>query len=119
MFHDVFSKTCDKLLTKHLFKDSQEGDAYSNFNKYLASHLLSDSQFASRENCVRLFLFVDLMSELYLYETYCSDPRFYLSDEDISLGFNEYLKLMAQLHTPETALLGILMNNKHTSADDQ
>ncbi|MDC5624811.1 hypothetical protein OFN08_10200 [Acinetobacter baumannii] len=119
LFHDVFSKACDKLLTEHFFKDSQEGDAYSNFNRHLASHLLSDSQFATRENCIRLFLFVDLMSELYLYETYCSDPRFYLSDEDISLEFNEYLKLMAQLHSPERALLGIPMDTKHTSSGDQ
>ncbi|WP_342450523.1 hypothetical protein [Acinetobacter nosocomialis] len=118
LFHDVFSKACDKLLTEHLFKDSQEGDAYSNFNRHLASHLLSDSQFATRENCVRLFLFVDLMSELYLYETYCSDPRFYLSGEDVSLELNEYLKLMAQLHSPERVLLGIPMDIKQPSSGD-
>ncbi|MCH7318588.1 hypothetical protein MMP64_11675 [Acinetobacter sp. ANC 5659] len=116
LFHDVFSKACDKLLTEHLFKDSQDGDAYSNFNRHLAAHLLSDSQFATRENCVRLFLFLDLMSELYLYETYCSDPRFYLSAEDISLEFNEYLKLMAQLHSTERVLLGVPMDTKHTSS---
>ncbi|WP_427837836.1 hypothetical protein ABUS21_11380 [Acinetobacter baumannii] len=120
LFHDVFSKACDKLLTEHLFKDSQEGDAYSNFNRHLASHLLSDSQFATRENCVRLFLLLDLMSELYLYEAHCGgDPRFKLSGEDISLEFNEYLKLMAQLHSPERVLLGIPMDTKHPSPGDQ
>ena len=118
LFYDVFSKACDKLLTEHLFKDSQEGDAYSNFNRHLASHLLSDSQFATRENCVRLFLFLDLMSELYLYETYCSDPRFYLSGEDISLEFNEYLKLMVQLHSPERVLLSAPMDTKPPSSGD-
>lgn len=119
LFYDVFSKACDKLLTEHLFKDSQDGDAYSNFNRHLAAHLLSDSQFATRENCVRLFLFLELMSELYLYETYCSDPRFYLSDEDISLEFNEYLKLMVLLHSPERVLLGVPMDTKHPSLGDQ
>lgn len=120
LFHDVFSKACDKLLTEHLFKDSQEGDAYSNFNRHLASHLLSDSQFATRENCVRLFLFLDLMSELYLYEAHCGgDPRFKLSGEDISLEFNEYLKLISQLHSTERVLLGIPMDTKHTSSGDQ
>ncbi|WPP87164.1 hypothetical protein [Acinetobacter pittii] len=118
LFYDVFSRACDKLLTEHLFKDSQDGDAYSHFNRHLAAHLLSDSQFATRENCVRLFLFLDLMSELYLYETYCSDPRFYLSDEGISLEFNEYLKLMAQLHSPERVLLGVPMDTKHPSSGD-
>ncbi|ENW5232637.1 MULTISPECIES: hypothetical protein [Acinetobacter calcoaceticus/baumannii complex] len=120
LFHDVFSKACDKLLTEHLFKDSQEGDAYSNFNRHLAAHLLSDSQFATRENCVRLFLLLDLMSELYLYEAHCGgDPRFKLTDEDISLEFNEYLKLMAQLYSPERVLLGIPMDTKHPSSGDQ
>ncbi|WP_421833907.1 hypothetical protein ACOQNJ_11440 [Acinetobacter baumannii] len=116
LFYDVFSKACDKLLTEHLFKDSQDGDAYSNFNRHLAVHLLSDSQFATRENCVRLFLFLDLMSELYLYETYCNDPRFYLSSEEISLELNEYLKLMAQLHSPERVLLGVPMDIKQPSS---
>lgn len=119
LFYDVFSKACDKLLTEHLFKDSQEGDAYSNFNRHLASHLLSDSQFATRENCVRLFLLLDLMSELYLYEAHCGgDPRFKLSDEDISLEFNQYLKLMAQLHSPERVLLSVTMDTKHTPSGD-
>lgn len=120
LFYEVFSKACDKLLTEHLFKDSQEGNAYSNFNRHLASHLLSDSQFATRENCVRLFLFLDLMSELYLYEAHCGgDPRLKLSGEDISLEFNEYLKLMAQLHSSERVLLGVPMDTKHPSSGDQ
>lgn len=106
LFYDVFSKACDKLLTEHLFKDSKIGDAYSNFNRHLAAHLLNDSQFATRENCIRLFLFLDLMTELYWYEAHCDDPRFSLNDEDIFLEFNEYLKLMSQLHIPEKILLG-------------
>ena len=109
MFYDVFSKACDKLLTEHLFKDSQDRNAYSNFNRHLAAHLLTDSQFATRENCVRFFLILDLMSELYLYETYCNDPRFNLTDEDISLELNEYLQLMLQLNNPERVLLGEIM----------
>lgn len=119
LFYDVFSKACDKLLTEHLFKNSQDGDAYSNFNRHLAAHLLSDSQFATRENCVRLFLLLDLMSELYLYEAHCGgDPRFKLSGEDISVEFNEYLKLMAQLHNPERVLLSVTMDTKHTPSGD-
>lgn len=119
LFYDVFSKACDQLLTEHLFKNSQEGDAYSNFNRHLAAHLLNDSQFATRENCVRLFLLLDLMSELYLYEAHCGgDPRFKLSGEDISLEFNEYLKLMAQLHSPERVLLSVTMDTKHTPSGD-
>lgn len=117
LFYDVFSKACDKLLTEHLFKDSQDGDAYSNFNRHLAAHLLTDSQFATRENCVRLFLTLDLMSELYLYETYCSDPRFNLAGDDISLELNEYLKLVVQLHSPERVLLGATMAKPTSSGN--
>lgn len=115
LFYDIFSKACDKLLTEHLFKDSRDGDAYSNFNRHLAAHLLSDSEFATRENCVRLFLTLDLMSELYLYETFYSDPRFYLSGEDISLEMKEYRKLLVQLHSPEKVLLHDKVVHKHDS----
>lgn len=118
LFYDIFSKACDKLLTEHLFKDSRNSDAYSNFNRYLATHLLSDSQFATRENCVRLFLTLGLMSELYLYETYCSDLRFNLSGEYISLEMKEYLELIAQLYSPEKVLLGVTMDIKHTLIGD-
>ncbi|MGQ0858255.1 hypothetical protein ACT4YP_14105 [Acinetobacter baumannii] len=119
LFHDVFSKACNKLLTEHLFKDSQGGDAYSNFNRHLAVHLLSDSQFATRENCVRLLLFLDLMSELYLYEAHCGgDPKYSLGSEDMALELNEYDKLMAQLHSPERVLLGVPMDTKLPSSGD-
>ncbi|WP_284085625.1 hypothetical protein [Acinetobacter pittii] len=119
LFYDVFSKACDKLLTEHLFKNSQEGDAYSNFNRHLAAHLLNDSQFATRENCVRLFLLLDLMSELYLYEAHCGgDPKYSLGSEDMALELNEYDKLMAQLHSPERILLGVPIDTKHPSSGD-
>ena len=105
LFYEVHSKACDKLLTGHLFKPSDKGDAYSNFNRHLAAHLLNSSQFATRDNCVRLFLLLDVMTELYYYETYCEDPRFYLKTEQIHLELMVYHSLKAQEDTIENKLL--------------
>ncbi len=100
LFHEVYAKACDKLLTEHLYKPTDKGSAYSNFNRHLAAHLLSDVQFATKDNCVRLFLLIDVMTEIFYYETSCSDPRFYLKDEEIALEMDNYEKLIAQSHIP-------------------
>jgi hypothetical protein len=106
LFYDVYSKACDKLITEHLFKPSDKGDAYSNFNRHLAAHLLNSSQFATKDNCIRLFLLLDVMTELYHYETYCKDPRFNITSEEMSLEFGEYSLLINQRNTSEEKLLG-------------
>lgn len=109
LFYEVFSKACDKIINEHLYKPSQRGVAYANFNRHLAAHLLNDSQFANKENCIRLFLLIDIMTELFLYETYCSDPRFYLSGEEIELEYRTYQMIRVKnmlAPTPERTLLG-------------
>ncbi|MDA0126315.1 hypothetical protein OH459_27445 [Vibrio sp. MM46] len=106
LFYEVYSKACDKLLTEHLFKPSDKGDAYSNFNRHLAAHLLNSSQFATKDNCIRLFLLLDVMTELYYYETYCVDPRFNLTGEQIALELDTYCLLKSQTNTVEEKLLG-------------
>lgn len=109
LFYDVFAKACDKIINEHLYKPSQRGVAHANFNRHLATHLLNDSQFATKENCIRLFLLIDIMTELFLYETYCSDPRINLSDDEIDLEYKIYQMIKAESNsasTPEKALLG-------------
>lgn len=111
LFHDVFIKACDKIINEHLYKPSQRGVAYANFNRHLAAHLLDDSQFATKENCIRLFLLIDIMTELYLYETYCGDPRFNLTGEEIALEYSIYQTIKAEsklVSTPEKSLLYIV-----------
>lgn len=113
LFHEVYTKACSKLLTEHLYKSTDTGLAYSNFNRHLAAHLLSDSQFATKDNCVRLFLLVDVMTEIFYYETSCQDPRFYLKSEEIALEIANYEMIIAQSHnslikSPERILLGTL-----------
>ncbi|EGR1041793.1 hypothetical protein EFU28_18905, partial [Vibrio cholerae] len=62
--------------------------------------------FRKQRHCTRLFLLLDVMTELYYYETYCDDPRFYLTSEQIALEFNTYCLLKSQTNTVEEKLLG-------------
>lgn len=60
---------------------------------------------------VRLFNIIDVMTEIFYYETYCNDPRFYLKGEEFSLEMENYEILITQscsslLRTPEKILLG-------------
>ncbi|WP_016809430.1 hypothetical protein [Klebsiella oxytoca] len=108
LFYDIFSKVADKIINEHLYKPSNRGDAYSNFNRHLAVHLLSDNTFATKDNCVRLFLLLDIMSELYYYETHCRDPLFYLEAKDVmpTIALYEQIIFSNLLgNTPEKILL--------------
>ena len=87
LFHQVYAKACDKILNEHFYKPTTTGTSYANFNRHVASHLLNDSQFATRENCIRLFLLLDTMTEIYHYESHEPDPRFSLSKEEVTLDF--------------------------------
>jgi hypothetical protein len=109
-FHEVYIKACDKIITEHLFKPSERGHAYSNFNRHLAAHLLSDSPFATRENCIRLFLLIDVMTEIYYYETCCKDHRFSLKSEEFAVDWQIYeslVQIQGLTLSPEKAMLGV------------
>lgn len=108
LFHEVYTKVCDKIFNEHLYKPSEQGHAYANFNRHLAAHLLNSSQFTTKENCIRLFLLIDTMTELYYYETNCTDPRFYLTEKQIQQEYQIYTQLFikhATTTTPEKKLL--------------
>ncbi|WP_419307398.1 hypothetical protein J8402_15145 [Chromohalobacter israelensis] len=120
LFHEIYVTVADKLLTEHLFKPSGDGEAHANFNRHLAAHLLNDSQFGTKENCVRLCLLLDVMSELYIYEMYCQDPRFYLSGEEVQLKCEAYIQASmdrAGFCTPERKLLIKKNANKAMETD--
>lgn len=93
LFHSIYTKACDKILNEHFYKPTTtSGNSYANFNRHVASHLLNDDQFATKENCIRLFILLDAMTEIYYYESREDDPRFTLSNEDISAD----VKLLAE-----------------------
>lgn len=108
LFYEVFAKACDRIINDHLYKPSAKGCAHSEFNRHQAAHLLRDAEFATRENCIRLFLLLDTMAELYLYETSCPDPRWSLTDQDVEPEVSIYRSLVAEassLDAPERVLL--------------
>lgn len=111
LFHEVYIKACDKILTDHLYKSSENGSAYSNFNRHLAAHLLSNSQFATKDNCIRLFMLIDVMTEIFHYEVYCPDYRFNLTHDQYALEMGVYERLIVEnnrklILTAEQVLLG-------------
>jgi hypothetical protein len=92
-FHEIFSKGCGDLLDQHFFRDSSRGTAHARFNRHLAAHLLEDGAFATKHNCLRLFMLLDAMTEIYLYESRGDDPRFLLHNQQI----NPYMMTLATL----------------------
>lgn len=103
LFHQVFTKVCNKIINEHLYKPSNKGGAYSEFNRHQASHLLRDTEFATRANCIRLFLLIDVMAEVYLYETKCKDPRWKLSSDSIKREVEIYCQLLLDQCLPGNA----------------
>ncbi|ENW92770.1 hypothetical protein [Acinetobacter dispersus] len=106
LFYDIYSKACDQLLSDHFYKPSTAGDAYSNFNRHLAAHLLKDEIFATMDNCIRLFLILDTMAELYILETHNQNARFYLTEERKRPTVELYkIASLNFVSSPETILL--------------
>lgn len=113
VFHDINIKACDKILNNHFYRPTSSGDSYNNFNRHLASHLLNDNQFATQQNCVRLFILLDAMTQVFLYEKKITDPRFIMGNAEISKDLDTYFEIIREniRATPENQILG-------TSLDD-
>lgn len=103
LFYEVFSKLCDNVLNKHLYKPTTSGDSYGDFNRHLALHLLKTPEFGTRNNCIRLFMLLDNMTEIYLYEEGFNDPRFGLKVEDFEDDYKLYGALLINSKSPDTA----------------
>lgn len=108
LFHNIFTKACDKILNEHFYKPTSTGNSYANFNRHVASHLLNDNQFATKENCLRLFILLDTMTEIYLYESREKDPRFNLGNEEIKEDIDLLTEILLEnlKETPEQKYFG-------------
>ena len=108
LFHNVYTKACDKILNHHLYKPTDWGNSYANFNRHVASHLLNDDEFATKENCIRLFMLIDAMTEIFLYESRMSDPRFNVRNDEIEAEINTLGRVITDNFekTPEQIILG-------------
>lgn len=108
LFHNVYVKACDKILNNHFYKPTTSGSSWANFNRHVASHLLNDNQFGTKENCIRLFILLDAMTEIFLYESRINDPRFNIRNEEIENDINLYGRVIFDniKSTPEQTILG-------------
>lgn len=93
-FHQIFSRVCDNILNKTLYKPTPSGDAYGDFSRHLALHLLKSSNFGTKNNCIRLFVLLDLMTEIYWYEGKFNDPRFTLRPDQLANDIDIYGNLL-------------------------
>jgi hypothetical protein len=94
LFHNIFVRACDKIINDHFYKPTANGEAHENFNRHVASHILNDEQFATKENCMRLFILIDAMTEIYINEMRIYDHRFDLGREDTDREVGLYVDLM-------------------------
>lgn len=93
-FHEIFSQVCNSILNKTLYKDTRTGEVHADFNRHLAVHLIKQSNFGSKNNCIRLFVLLDLMTEIYCYEKRLDDPRFSLKPKDLEKDIEIYGNLL-------------------------
>ena len=107
LFHKVYTEVCDKIINNHFFKPTSAGKAYKDYNRHIASHLLNNNEFATKDNCLRLFILIDAMTEIYFYESKKNDPRFSVSNHEISEEIELFTKIMItqNQHSPENILL--------------
>jgi hypothetical protein len=110
LFHNVYIKVCDKILNEHFYRPTKDGNAHSLFNRNISSHLLTEKPFATKENCIRLFILLDTMTEIFFYESGKNDPRFEIGPEEIEKNLaifsNAFIECVNA--TSEHILLGTL-----------
>lgn len=106
-FHQLFSQACNELLARHFFRPTTSGSAHDLFNRHLAVHLLEDEEFATKANCLRLFMLLDAMTEIYFYETRGDDPRASLhpSETEADTLLFTSVQTLSAVHSPEDQLL--------------
>ena len=105
LFHDVYVRASQAILTEHLYLNSETGSAYANFSRHLAAHLLNNEAFATQPNCVRLFILLDALLKVYIYETKpAKDPRFHVDESMLQRDVLRYQFIIAQQRTFNNAL---------------
>ncbi len=109
-FHDIYVRVCNKIINDHFYRPSTKGQAHEDFNRHVASHLLNDNKFANKKNCVRLFILIDAMAEIYFYESRRrDDPRFSLRNDEMErdiISFTEAM-LATSISSPEQVVLNL------------
>lgn len=108
LFHNVYIKACHKILNHHFYKPTTTGNSWANFNRHVASHLINSNPFGTKQNCIRLFMLLDVMTEIYVYESRIDDPRFGIKDNQIKRDIDIYEATIIEntRMTPERLIFG-------------
>jgi hypothetical protein len=113
LFYDVFSKLCDNILNKHLYQPTTNGVSYGDFNRHNALHLLKSPEFGTKNNCIRLFMLIDFMTEIYYYEESLTDPRVSLKAQDFDADLVIYANLIIDQKLSQSAEHTLLKKRVH------
>ena len=114
-FFESYVKTADEIFKNHLYRNSTDGPAHGHFNRHLALHMLQNKNFYSHENVMRVFLLLDLLSEIYLCEKHIADPRW--DTKGYEAQPHEQAYNMALMQQDSEAPEGILFTHtQHVSA---
>jgi hypothetical protein len=75
LFYDSWIVAADTILRDHLSRHFENEPSRNHFNRHLAFPRLEDQHFETQQNVTRVFLLVDLLSEIFLCEKRINDPR--------------------------------------------
>lgn len=100
LFFDSWVQAGVEIINTNLYKHTHRGPAIDYFNRHLALHLLDDVTFGTKDNVLRLFVLIDLLSDLYLCEKKTPDPRFATKDEEIAPHVKAYKAALASQGDP-------------------
>lgn len=106
-FFQSWLQTAESILTNHLYHDTSKGPSFNHFNRHLALHLLEDQKFATRENGIRAFLLIDVLSDLFICENRLKDPRWDTKPDEESphiKAYNDALLSHTYRNQPERIL---------------
>ncbi len=100
LFFDSWTEAAVEIINTNLYKHTAGGPAVDYFNRHLALHLLDDATFGTKDNVLRLFVLIDLLSDLYICEKKIKDPRFNVKNEEIDPHVKAYEAALASRGNP-------------------
>jgi hypothetical protein len=95
IFFDSWAAAATEIINTNLYRHTADGPAVDYFNRHLALHLLADVTFGTRDNVLRLFVLIDLLSDLYICEKRSKDPRFSVKEEELDPHVKAYKSALA------------------------
>lgn len=107
IFFDSWAAAAVEIINTNLYKHTSGGPAVDYFNRHLALHLLDDVMFGTKDNVLRLFILIDLLSDLYICEKKINDPRFEVQNEEIEphvMAYKAALASQVDARQPEKIL---------------